>query len=259
MKTILYFLLGIILCLSVPNVLNAQEVEDPQEAFAKEAWYLTKIVMEGEEYPFVPSGGVPNSLLYTSELETYNENVHCDFEVYYCEMCGTTAYFLSDTEFKIIGWGDCLAYDNCMYTTDPYILEFSHLYESVFWNRSYTSDNEESFYEINITETEGNLSMVITKDNGNQAYYSDENLSVPSLEKNEITLYPNPVKDQLYIENLTEKATLEIYDFSGRILKQQEISSSTESIDVSQLSVGMYFYSIQQNGKGIKTGKLVKK
>jgi|SRR5690625_377635 len=55
MKAIFYFLMGMILCLSVPNFLHAQEVENPPEALINQTWYLTKMIIDEEEMPFTPN------------------------------------------------------------------------------------------------------------------------------------------------------------------------------------------------------------
>ncbi|HLS30162.1 MAG TPA: T9SS type A sorting domain-containing protein [Flavobacteriaceae bacterium] len=259
MKTILYILSGIILFFNIPDSLMAQEVENPQEAFAEKEWYLTKIVMEGEEYPFVPTGPVPISSLETQELyESSNGNIFCGIFVSHCAMCGDNVLFLSLTEFKTSGdmihW-TCLAYDNCMYSSNPELLAFADLYEMQFWG---DDNGSGAHYEINITEEEEELALVITKEDGNQAYYSDVPLSVSLNEQEAVKLYPSPMANQLYIENLSENTELAIYDVSGRIVLKQEVNPSSKSVDVSELSSGIYFYSLNRNGQKVKTGKLVK-
>src|SRR5690625_360161 len=260
MKAIFYFLLGVTLCLSVTNVLHAQEVENQQEAFANKEWFLTKVVMEGEEYPFVPSGAVAISTLTTENLYVNdNGDVFCPVFINHCEMCGEDVLFVGAFEFKTYEgmqtW-NCLADDNCMYSTDTELLAFAALYEIQFWGGENTF---ETHYEINITEEEEDLTLIITKDDGNQAFYSNEPLSFQSLEKNEITLYPNPADNFLHIENLTESVQIEIYDLSGKVLLSQEINEAEKRVNLSRLGEGIYLYQLRQQGKNIKTGKLVKK
>lgn len=260
MKTILYILSGIILFFNIPDSLMAQEAENPQETFAEKEWYLTKIVMEGEEYPFVPTGAVPISSLKTQELyESSNGNIFCWILVNHCEMCGDDVLFLSLTEFKTYGgmyYWSCMAYDNCMYSTNPELLAFAALYEMQFWGGDHGPG---AHYEINIAEEEEELALVITKEDGNQAYYSNVPLSVSMNEQEAVKLYPSPMTNQLYIENLSENTELGIYDVSGRIVLKQEVNPSSKSVDVSELYSGIYFYSLNRNGQKVKTGKLVKK
>ncbi len=253
------FFINILFFFSFSENIQSQEVENPQEVFAEKEWYLTKIVMEGEEYLFVPTGAVPNSSLGTQELyESNHGNTLVRISISHCEMCDTSVQFLSQSEFKIYNgmytW-TCLAYDNCMYSTDPELLAFAGLYEINFWEGEHTGEFN---YEFNITEIESGFSLVITKEDGSQAYYNDVPLTNSTLEHEMVKLYPNPMSNQLYIEGLSESTELAIYDISGKKLLNQEVNTSTESIDVSNLSAGVYLYSFTQNGKKIKTGKLVK-
>src|SRR5699024_8646514 len=259
MKPILYILINIILFVGFSENIQAQEVDNPQEVFAEKEWYLTKIVMEGEEYSFVPTGAVPNSSLETQELyESNHGNTLAGISVSHCEMCDTSVQFLSQSEFKIYNgmytW-TCLAYDNCMYSTDPELLAFAGLYEINFWDGEYTGEFN---YEFKITEIERGFSLVITKEDGSQAYYNDVPLAVSTFEHEMVKLYPNPMSNQLYIEGLSESTELAIYDISGQKLLNQEVNTSTESIDVSNLSAGIYLYAFKRDGKSLKTGKLIK-
>jgi len=69
-----------------------------------------------------------------------------------------------------------------------------------------------------------------------------------------ITVYPNPVKEQLYInsENTIELVT--IYDINGRVLQENK---NTSTISVNNLTNGLYFVTVRSN-KGQRTIKIVK-
>src|SRR5699024_11408483 len=60
-------------------------------------------------------------------------------------------------------------------------------------------------------------------------------LSIENQEKHNLVLYPNPAQEEIYIENLTATAEIEIYNISGKKLLQQQVNSSTESINISNL------------------------
>ena len=70
----------------------------------------------------------------------------------------------------------------------------------------------------------------------------------------QISIYPNPVKFELKIENAELKIgeTVVIYDITGKITVNCQLST-VNSIDVSHLSSGVYFLKI-----GNKTAKFVK-
>jgi hypothetical protein len=62
-----------------------------------------------------------------------------------------------------------------------------------------------------------------------------------------ITIYPNPTSNQITVD-LPEDLINQMYsisDFSGRIIKQERIQKSTEQIDLSELSTGVYYFKIE--------------
>ncbi|MBQ7550709.1 MAG: T9SS type A sorting domain-containing protein [Bacteroidales bacterium] len=60
----------------------------------------------------------------------------------------------------------------------------------------------------------------------------------------DILLYPNPTSDQLHFACATEKEIqLAVYAMNGQLLLSQTLSTS-ETLDVSSLSTGMYIIKI---------------
>ncbi|HTB32802.1 MAG TPA: T9SS type A sorting domain-containing protein [Bacteroidia bacterium] len=79
-----------------------------------------------------------------------------------------------------------------------------------------------------------------------------------------ITVYPNPTTNTLYVEfssvsTSQTKYTLQVYDITGRVLLTYSLSQTPYpiSLDVSSLSRGMYFLSIQSEA-GIEVKKFMK-
>jgi len=94
-----------------------------------------------------------------------------------------------------------------------------------------------SFYSSQIIVTEGDLTAI-----------TDNKLDTI------ISLYPNPVIDELNIELNTDQSddiTLEVYNYSGQLVYQvsNELNSGSNSmrLDASQFSAGMYFVKISGN------------
>lgn len=76
-----------------------------------------------------------------------------------------------------------------------------------------------------------------------------------SSSNNNITIYPNPVKDQLTINAENEKIkSIEIMDVTGKIIPiANGITQNTITINVADLPKGLYFLQIQtENGVGVK-------
>jgi hypothetical protein len=72
-----------------------------------------------------------------------------------------------------------------------------------------------------------------------------------------ISLYPNPVRDMIRLNNLTEGAIIRISDISGRTVIQKEVNTDSDRIDVSLLSSGIYSIAIIQN-KATAVSKFIK-
>jgi len=71
----------------------------------------------------------------------------------------------------------------------------------------------------------------------------------------QIQLYPNPVNDQLFIRNINIPETyVKIYTLDGVEVRNEPISSMTNSINVSQLPKG--FYLLKINNQTLKFSKI---
>jgi hypothetical protein len=81
-------------------------------------------------------------------------------------------------------------------------------------------------------------------------------------EKKDILLYPNPFKDFLFVDFTTNdyrNSEFQLFDSSGKLLKQDKIKESKSEFNFSELPSAMYIIRINQNGKNIKTFKIIKK
>ena len=62
-------------------------------------------------------------------------------------------------------------------------------------------------------------------------------------EKN-ITLYPNPTKNTLYLETDIQKGQLQVFDISGKLLLEKEVNNEKQAIDISALLTGIYIVKV---------------
>ncbi len=74
-----------------------------------------------------------------------------------------------------------------------------------------------------------------------------------------ISMFPNPFKYQITISSPTpfENATFFLYDLSGRIVRTENISGKTHSVNRNELASGIYAYKIQSNGSYLAGGKII--
>lgn len=73
-------------------------------------------------------------------------------------------------------------------------------------------------------------------------------------------IYPNPASDELSIQlpQGMNNATISVFDYVGRLIKTQSLSSDNATLDVRLLSSGLYLISINADGK-IGTQRFIKK
>lgn len=82
--------------------------------------------------------------------------------------------------------------------------------------------------------------------------HNNDQLSVPELEKQKISIYPNPSKGLFYIRNFNQKEPYQISDITGKIISKGIVSGHTE-FDLLSFKDGIYFLRI-----GNRTFKLLK-
>lgn len=77
-----------------------------------------------------------------------------------------------------------------------------------------------------------------------------------------ILLYPNPFKDYLYLDFTTNNfkgSEYQLFDAQGKLIRADKISQSRSEFNFSELPSAMYIIRINQEGKNIKTFKIIKK
>lgn len=108
--------------------------------------------------------------------------------------------------------------------------------------------------QFNAGSNETNLGIYVIAETFNQNYLlsnnttlsesilmtvADENLGTEELEKMELQIYPNPVKDYLYL-NSNEAFQIQLYDFTGKLIWQ----NSGNQMDISLFPNGIYIIKI---------------
>lgn len=69
--------------------------------------------------------------------------------------------------------------------------------------------------------------------------------------------YPNPASNFVNFDCEMQNATIAIYNMMGQEVIRQDVNDSHVSINISDLTDGIYFYSVIVNGDAVKTSKLV--
>lgn len=78
---------------------------------------------------------------------------------------------------------------------------------------------------------------------------------------NQLTLYPNPTKGELYFdipnELQSKELSLKIINMNGMVVQQKVINSQVPSVDISSLPIGIYIYELNSENQLFR-GKVVK-
>lgn len=117
----------------------------------------------------------------------------------------------------------------------------------------------EVFYEITGDLGDGSCSLTEFDNNGGNNYVSTFNynptLSINGVQNPAINIYPNPFKNSIRIQNLTQTAQVKVYDLTGKLVYQ---NSTAEYVDLSNLVSGIYMIKIATDN-ATKTFKIIKR
>lgn len=119
-------------------------------------------------------------------------------------------------------------------------------YEFVNWTQN------DSIIDTNTTYT-----FVATEDRNLVANFTLVDKIFNNYDKINIKIHPNPVNNVLNIIGLDRNSTLTIYSISGKHIKQLNINSNIKSVDISDLSKGIFIIKLV-NDRYIITKKLIK-
>ncbi|WP_421920120.1 alpha-amylase family glycosyl hydrolase [Marinifilum sp.] len=98
---------------------------------------------------------------------------------------------------------------------------------------------------------------------GNIVYsaYSDEiaySTGIDDILAKELKLYPNPVRDILYLSNMNNVSNIHIYTIQGKIVRIIATPDSSEEINLSNLASGTYLMVFEMTDKSKLTKKIIK-
>ena len=103
--------------------------------------------------------------------------------------------------------------------------------------------------------------IVVTSGDGKYVvtYSINVIVSVTNILNDQIRVYPNPAEDILFVENAPMDTYIRICDITGRAYLLMPAIEVTGGIDLSGLSKGIYFLSIEKKNISLATKKLVVK
>lgn len=114
-------------------------------------------------------------------------------------------------------------------------------------------------YQVVYSDSSAYLEGVFVAKLGN----NNVTTGISVLSKNQvedIQIYPNPAKSYIIIQlplNSTEQTKITLTDITGRLLIIEETNTSSQTLNTSNLSEGVYFVNVLRNNKTISVKKVV--
>lgn len=82
-------------------------------------------------------------------------------------------------------------------------------------------------------------------------------LSIKDLQKERISIYPNPATDKFYI-NVKDKTQVAVFSIIGQLMLRTEVSSNNTPISLQNIKPGVYMVRISQRGNTLTKKLLIK-
>ena len=216
--------------------------QDPQ--LFETNWYLQKITIEGVDYE------APNN----NEIEFIPLNIFPDtFNTIVCLGLSGHDLSISNTEISVFEFVILLG-DSCD-------LPANNDYEDLYYNGFFEWQMLNKTFLYSIEQIGDSLSLVLTNENGDKAFYGNEKLQTLEFTKTQYSLYPNPVKNQLFLnsKNSDTNLKIKIFNIASQQLKTQNLDFESQiSLDVSNLSSGIYFLNIEDENRITTVKKFIK-
>ncbi|NND32493.1 MAG: T9SS type A sorting domain-containing protein [Saprospiraceae bacterium] len=120
----------------------------------------------------------------------------------------------------------------------------------------YTTFHDFTYSENATSFTAGNQGQKLGADLSNLGTAVKEDFFV----RDNILYYPNPVQNQLFIQNLdkAELSLIEIYDLRGVPVRQQRVKSESAVFNLPNLPTGTYVLTIRDSAGKVSSRKLIK-
>ena len=144
---------------------------------------------------------------------------------------------LSDTDMIVVPYnilatadGGCLAFarKKVKYFNDPYFVQFKVPEYDIVVYKLNSTGTITGIKEINFTNSQ-----------------------------NPIIIYPNPANESITISGLTEITKFRLFDVLGKVIMEKETSFTDTTIELNNISSGLYFYSLSNQKQVLKSGKII--
>lgn len=207
-------------------------------------WYLEKVVIVDEEFFAVSNEEVEQVTLNMSVPS--NDN------------------FISLVCNELFGFVNYQGIDSFTFEALNQTLAECNLTENALFELTYFSfffSTMEEVFTYDISENKGDYFLVITNDDGDQAFYGNQpTMSIPSFSEWNFSLFPNPAQNILNIHlNKIQNVSANIYSINGKLMHKQPLDLFENKIDIKSLNAGVYFLEIEDENGNKQIKKFIKK
>ncbi len=89
-------------------------------------------------------------------------------------------------------------------------------------------------------------------------YYTEQTVNIASVAKHVLSLYPNPVSNNLHIESDADISAIRIIDAAGKYVRSENTAGNKEMINLSGLTEGIYFVRLLLSNGETETKRIIK-
>jgi len=234
MKKLLF--LFIISCFSLQSF-----AQDPQ--LFENTWYLQNVIIDGNDN-FPPSN---------SEVPFITVNFYpTEFFTAVCDaLSGSIIYDMVNPEFTI----------NAGMTLGGCTIQENSNFQIIYLEDFYFNHMSDAFSYVIVDEGNGSKTLTVTNSSVNESIYSSELLSTQEFLTNLFSIYPNPVKEKLFISTIPDLTDFKIIVFNidgKQVLLGNEIDLNNKSIDIQLLTSGIYFIMLKDKQGRTEMKKFIK-
>ena len=206
-------------------------------------WKIVKVQWDNVDY-------YPPPPLSTFGTLTFNYSENTFRGTFYNSVMGELVFGENNSKsFRVLSHAITLA----MYggENQDAVNAFDGMTTQFYFGNPTTSD-----FTFEYQEVMSGRNLVITNPAGNKIFYSNLILGTSENTRQNVSVYPNPATDVLFIDNLKPNSSLELTDNSGKVVKLISNNNAAQTeIKIKNLASGIYYLKV--NGQSVQ--KIIKK
>src|SRR5690554_4695197 len=219
----------LILCNLQHSNLYAQDPE-----LFEHTWYLEKVNIQGDEYNLANYYTAEPSITEFDEQNASMYSSLCEFVCFWT----STSFDSGENVMNLSEYDECALTGECTASSSE-LYFYKDIYFSIFyfWDSTTQEGVFNNPFTYSIEPIDDYYQLTIENGEGDWAVYNSVYLSINDFSKDNFTLYPNPVKENLNVNNNSnQQVTAIIYDLNGKLLQSHAIENEITVLNVKNLN-----------------------